>query len=131
MDIFLKVTAGVIVAVILSLTLSKNGKDVALLLTISVCAIVMMTSLSYLIPVLEFGRRLMQLGQLNSDLLNVLFKVVGIGFISQFSVYICMDAGNHALGKTLQILTSAVILCISVPLLEEVIEVLEGILGEV
>lgn len=131
MDIFLKVTAGVIVAVILSLTLSKNGKDVALLLTISVCAIVMMTSLSYLKPVLEFGRRLMQLGQLNSDLLNVLFKVVGIGFISQFSVYICMDAGNHALGKTLQILTSAVILCISVPLLEEVIEVLEGILGAV
>lgn len=131
MDIFLKVTAGILITAILSLVLSKNGTDIGLLLTICVCSMVIFTAFSYLEPVLAFAQRLIQVGQLSSELLNILLKVVGIGLISQIAGLICADAGNQSLGKALQIVTTAVILCISIPLLEEILSLLETVLGEI
>lgn len=131
MDVFLKVTAGILITAILSLVLSRNGADISLLLTICVCSMVVFAALSYLKPVLEFARRLIQVGQLSSELLDVLLKVVGIGLISQIAGLICADAGNRSLEKALQIATTAVILCISIPLLEEILSLLETILGEI
>ena len=131
MDIFLKVTAGILITAILSLVLSRNGTDMGLLLTICVCSMVIFAAFSYLEPVFAFAQRLIQIGQLSSELLNILLKVVGIGLISQIAGLICTDAGNQSLGKALQIVTTAVILCISIPLLEEILSLLETVLGEI
>lgn len=131
MDIFLKVTAGILITAILSLVLSRNGTDIGLLLTICVCSMVIFAAFSYLEPVFAFAQRLIQIGQLSSELLNILLKVVGIGLISQIAGLICADAGNQSLGKALQIVTTAIILCISIPLLEEILSLLETVLGEI
>lgn len=131
MDIFLKVTAGILITAILSLVLSRNGTDMGLLLTICVCSMVIFAAFSYLEPVFAFAQRLIQIGQLSSELLNILLKVVGIGLISQIAGLICTDAGNQSLGKALQIVTTAIILCISIPLLEEILSLLETVLGEI
>ena len=131
MDIFLKVTAGILITAILSLVLSRNGTDMGLLLTICVCSMVIFAAFSYLEPVFAFAQRLIQIGQLSSELLNILLKVVGIGLISQFAGLICTDAGNQSLGKALHIVTTAIILCISIPLLEEILSLLETVLGEI
>lgn len=130
MDIFLKITAGILISAILSLVLSRQFADMSLLLTICVCSMAVLALTSYLQPVLEFAKRLIQLGRLNNALLEVLLKVVGIGLISQITALICADAGNQSLGKVLQIITTAVVLCISVPLLEEILSLIETVLGE-
>lgn len=131
MDIFLKVTAGVLITAILSIVLSKQGAHISLLLTICVCSMVVMSASVYIKPILDFADRLIEVGQLNHTLLEVLLKVVGIGLISQIAGFICTDAGNQSLGKALQIITTAVILCISVPLLEEILSLIETVLGEI
>ena len=131
MDIFLKVTAGILITAILGLVLARQGADISLMLSICVCCMVVAAAVSYLQPVLDFAYRLIQMGQLDNELLNILLKVVGIGLTSQIAGFICEDAGNKSLGKALQIITTAVILCISVPLLEEVLSLIETVLGEV
>lgn len=131
MDIFIKVTVGILITATLGLVLSKQGADISLLLTIAVCCMAVAAAFSYLSPVLDFARRLIEVGRINNELLNVLLKVVGIGLISQIAGFICADAGNQSLGKALQIMTTAVILCISVPVLEEMLSLIEAVLGEV
>ena len=131
MDIYLKVTVGILIAAILTLMLSHQSTGISLLLTIAVCCMVITAVCAYLHPVLEFVRRLITVGSLNNELLNVLFKVVGIGLISQTAGLICADAGNQSLAKVLQIMTTAVIVCISVPVLEEMLSLIEMVLGEV
>lgn len=131
MDIFLKVTAGVLITAVLSLVLCQSRSEISMLLIICVCGMVVLGALSYLKPVLAFARRLIQTGQLNNELLSVLLKAVGIGLVSQIAGLICSDAGNQSLGKALQMITTAVILCISLPLLEEILSLLETVLGEI
>ena len=131
MDEFLKVTAAVLITAILSLVLNRQSGDISILLTIAVCCMVMAVGTSYLRPVLQFASRLMELGRLDHELLAVLLKVVGIGLLSQLATLVCADAGNQSLGKSLQIMTTAIILCISVPVLEEMILLIEEMLGEI
>lgn len=131
MDIFLKASAGILIAVVLCLVLSKQGKDIAILLTIAVCCMVVTAAVTYLQPLIDFFRQLRTIGQLDPNMLNILLKVVGIGLLAEITGLICCDAGSSALGKTLQILTTAVILWLSLPLFSELIELIDTILGAI
>jgi stage III sporulation protein AD len=131
MAIFLKVTAGILIASTLSLVLVRQDSAIALLLTICVCCMVLVAAGSYLRPIIEFIHRLVQIGNINSEWVQILLKVVGIGLISQIVTLICSDAGNQSLGKALQIVAAAVILCVCIPVMEQMLTVIETILGEV
>ncbi len=131
MDIFLKASASVLVAVILILTLTKHGKDISVLLIIAVCSMIAIASFSYLRPIKDLLNRLQTMGQLKSDTLSIMLKAVGIGLIAEITSLICTDAGNAALGKTLQFLASTVILWLAIPLLNELLELLDNILGAI
>lgn len=131
MDNFVKATAGVLIALIISMVLSKQGKDFSILLTVLVCSIISITALNYLEPVITFFDRLQILGELDPSFIRILLRSVGIGIIAEISGLICTDAGNAALGKTLQILAGAVILWMSVPLFTNIIELIEEILVSV
>lgn len=131
MDIFIKSVSGIFVAVILGQSLSKQGKDMALLLTMGVCAMVLVAALRYFQPVVDFFHKLQSLGKLNGEMLSVLLKAVGIGILAEISGMICSDSGNAALGKAIHVLASGVILCLSVPIMTELITLIEEILVSV
>lgn len=116
---------------ILTLILSRQSSDISLLLTVMVCSMVVMGAVSYLRPVFEFAHRIVRLGQIDDEIMCILLKIVGIGLISQIAGFVCADAGNKSLEKALEIMTTAVILCVSVPLLEQVLSLIEKLLGEV
>ena len=131
MDIFLKVMAAVLITAILKMVLAKQSADIALLLTIAVCCIVVVASLSYIQPIISFAYKLVELGNLDSSHLGIILKSVGIGMISQIVTLVCADSGNQSLGKAVQIMTIAVILCLSVPILEQMHSLIEAVLEEV
>lgn len=129
MDVFLKTAAAVLITAVLYLTVSKQGKDISVLITVAGCCFVLFAAISYLEPIVAFIDKLKTIGGLDGDFVNVLLKAVGIGMIAEITGLICADAGNSSLGKTLQILSGAVILWISLPIFEELLELLENILG--
>lgn len=131
MALFWKAVAGVLVAIVLVLALGKQGRDMGLLLTMAVCCMVCVLALTFLEPVLEFLRELETLGDLQGDMLGILLKAVGIGIVTEVAGMICADSGNSSMGKTLQLLGSTVILCISLPILRAMLELIQKILGEI
>lgn len=131
METFVKAAAGVLIAVILALTLSKNSKDLALLLGLAVCTMVTLAAITYIQPIVQFMQQLQSIGNLDNTMVSILLKVVGIGLIAELSSLICADAGNSAMGKALQYLATAVILYLSLPMLSKLLELMETILGEI
>lgn len=131
MTAFWQGAAAVLLAVVLGLALGKQGKEASLLLTLAVCCMVGCLAMTYLNPVVDFIQRLQEVAQLDGGMLEILLKAVGIGMIGEISSLICADSGNAALGKALQLLSAAVILWLSIPLLSQLLELLQDILGEV
>lgn len=130
MALFWKAAAAVLLAVILGLALDRQ-KDFTVLLTMAVCCMAAMIALSYLEPVLDFLRELEALGDLQGDTLGILLKAVGIGLVSEIAGMVCSDAGNGSLGKTLQMLGSAAILYLSLPVFSALLELVREILREI
>lgn len=124
-------SAAVLLAVILILALGKQGKEMGLLLSLAVCCMVGALALSYLKPVVELLEQLQEIAGIEPQMLRILLKAVGIGILGELAGLICTDAGNGALGKALQLLTGAVILWLSIPLIQALIELLSEMLGEV
>lgn len=131
MDIFIKAVAGVLIATVVTLILSKQGKDYSILLVICVCCMVTAVALGYLEEIVEFLQLLQEKGNLNGDLIAILLKAVGIGILSEITCMICTDSGNAAMGKVIQFLSSAVILWLCIPLFTQLIELVESVLGAV
>lgn len=131
MSTFFQVTGGVLIAVVLGLTLTKYGKDFSVALILIVSCMVIAVMAAYLSPVIDFVKELLRLGELQEDLLIPVLKATGIGIIAELASLICADSGNSALGKSIQILAVAVILWVSLPLLQSLMELMQRMLGTI
>lgn len=131
MDIFVKASAFVLIVTILYQMVSGRNKEIGTLLVVAGCAAVFVVAVKYIDPVFAFIIRLQELGNLNTQMMEILLKSVGIGLLAEISVLVCNDMGSSSMGKTLQILATAIILWISLPLLESLLDLIGEILERV
>ncbi len=130
MDMFIRASAGVLLAVILGITLRYKGAEISILLSLAVCVMVGALSMRYLEPVIALLQSLQIRSAINGEMFAVLLKIVGVGIICEMVALICTDAGSAAMGKILQVLGVSVVLYLSLPMLEALLELVEDILGE-
>ncbi len=105
-----------------------TGREFAAAVTLVACAMILFGAMEFLEPVTELLGKLRKMADLDGGALQILLKAAGIGLISQIAQLLCADGGETALGKVLEFGTSAVILWLGIPILEEILELLQGIL---
>ena len=130
MGTFLGACGAILLAVILIGNLNGCRKDMAALLSLAVCVMVALVALEYVRPVLDFVTELEHLGDLDTHMVQILLKLLGIGLVSEIAVLTCNDSGNASLGKSLQMLTMMVMLYHAVPLYRSLIAMLQEIMGQ-
>lgn len=117
--------------VILILTLERNQKEIGLVLGLVVCCLVICGSITYLSPVIDFIDQLEELSNIDHELLRIVLKAAGISILADIVNLICADSGNASLGKALHMLGISVILWLSIPLFQALIDLLQSVLGEI
>lgn len=131
MDGLFRTVAGVMLALILGITLSKQNKDFTTLLTVLVCCMVVTVAISFLEPVMAFFTQLRSIGNMDAQIMQIMLKCVGISLVAEIAGMICSDSGFGAMGKAIRILAMAAVLWLSLPLMTSLMEMLQGIMGEV
>ena len=128
MELFFQVIGAVFLSLILTLMLKQGNPGVAGLLSLLTCVLILILAVGQLRPLADFFHVLERIINLDSSLLKTLFKAVGISIIAQIAELICADSGNSAMGKALQLMASAVIICLSIPMITAFLELIEEIL---
>ena len=100
----------------------KHTKEQAVMLSITVCVFAMLLMLSD-IPVI-FGKadRLASMAGLDSEYITVIFKSLGVCYLTQFSADICRDCGETAAASAAEIFGKVQLIVLSLPLFEQLIE---------
>lgn len=129
MERYYGATALIVLTVVLVLVIRKHSGEIAMLLGLCGCCVVFAVAIGFLTPVVSFVRRLQQLTMLDNEMLQILLKVTGVSFTSEIAATVCADAGNTALAKSLQMLSTVVILYLSLPMLQALLDLVEQILG--
>lgn len=130
MDGFWKAAAAILLTVILALAAGRQEKDLSVLMSMAVCCLAGVIAISYLEPVMDLMWELGELGEVSGGTLEILMKAVGIALVSEIAGMLCTDAGNGSLGKMLQMVGSAAILYLSIPLFRSLLTLIQEILGE-
>ena len=130
MDTVFRCSGAAMVAVVLILTLRRQSGEMALILSVLTCCILLLAGLRLLQPVLDFLRRLQQIGNLDSQMTAILFKSVALALLGEITALVCKDSGNEALGKAMGIVCTAAVLYLSLPILDALLTMLEGVLNE-
>ena len=128
MDLFLKVSGGVLISLIFYLILAKQSKDISVLLSVAVCVMIFAAASSFIKPIINLLSPLQDMGNLDGQIIAILSKAAGISLISEIICQLCADAGNGTLGKTMQFLSGGVILWLAVPLFSKLMELVKEIL---
>ena len=131
MENYLKAVCCILVCSVICVVLNKQSKDFSIVLMLLVCCLVICGAVSYLRPVVNLVKRLAQMGQVNTQMLTILLKAVGIAVITEVTSLVCNDAGAVSLGKGLQLLSVSVILLLCIPLLNELMDLVDTVLGSV
>ena len=90
-----------------------------------VCCLAGLGAVSCLEPAMDFFWELQAAVGFPAGLLTSLIKAVGIALVAEIAAAICGDAGKAALGKMLQMLGSAAVLTLSLPLFRELMRILK------
>lgn len=130
MELFWKTTAGILLSAVLAIQLGKQEADVGVLLKTACSAMAAVVAFSYLRPVIDFLKQLEQLGDLKSDILLILLKSLGIGLTADIAANVCADAGCASLGKVLNLLGTAAILYLSLPVFQTLISLIQQLVGQ-
>ena len=109
--------------------LDRQGSAAGIPFALLVCVLILMASVSYLQPVLKLLRSLHKEANLNGELLTIILKAVGIGLIGEVAALICADGGNAALARGVEIATAAVLLWLSLPMIKQLLELIQQITG--
>ena len=114
-----------LLAVIFTSLLRKNNKELAIVLSLSVCAVIGVLLVQLAEPVVDFLKKLRNISGLDEALMQPLLKTVGIGLLTQISANVCADAGENAIAKMIEVCGGVLALYVSIPLLEAVLEMME------
>lgn len=100
----------------------KHVKEQAVMLGIGVCVFTMLFMLSD-IPVI-FGKidKLASEAQIDSDYVTIIFKALGVCYLTQFSADICRDSGEGAIASVAEIFGKIQLVILSMPLFEDLID---------
>ena len=126
---FWKAAAIILISLILSLAIGRQEGDISVLLTLAAICTTAVLTVRYLEPVLDLLRQLESAGNLQEGLLDAVIKAVGIALTAELIALLCQDSGHSSLGKSIQLLGSAVILSLSIPLIQSLMSLFQEILG--
>lgn len=98
------------------------------MLVLAVSTIVFLNITDSIPPVLEKMDRLMAYSGLDREYLTILFKALGICWLTQFASDVCRDCNEGAIASAAEIFGKIQLVVLSLPLFESLIDVVTEIM---
>ena len=123
------IVSAAVVGVLLSLVLKKTNPQFAVV-TVVLCGILILLSvLSGFTKIFNFTETFANASGVSDDSFKLLVKAVGVGYIAQFGANACQSAGEQPLAEKVELAAKIIILCMCLPLVENLFEIVEKISG--
>jgi stage III sporulation protein AD len=116
-----------IVTVIIKLFDDK--KEIALYIKIAAAGLILGGVVLYVSPVADTINTIFDKAGASDTYINILFKALGICYITQFASDICKDSGEGALATQIEIAGKITLLLLSLPLFEALTDLVTVLLG--
>lgn len=129
MDSIIVLCGVALVAAVFAVMLKNNYKEMALVLSIAAGCLIVFAILTKLTPVISEIKGLIESSGIDTSFAVILFKVLGICFLTQFSSDACLDAGEKSLSSNIELAGKVSIVIVSLPLFKQILDVVASLIG--
>ncbi len=128
MDTLYKIISIAIITCIASLIIKPVRPDFAIMLSIVGGIIIIFYLISYLSNVFESFNNIFNVTGINSSLYSIIFKIIGIGYLTEFTASICQDTGNASLADKVLLGGKIIILVMALPIVTSILDIVVELL---
>ena len=125
----ISIIGAVLVIAVLSVTLKRYAPEYAIMVNIIAGAIILSIIMAEFIPAASQIKELISSAKLSKDYAAILFKSLGICFLTQFASDACRDAEENSLATKVELTGKISILIISLPLFEKITKTAISLIG--
>lgn len=125
----LKIAIAGIVGVLFAMQLKSVRPEYSSYIGMATCVILFFYGVSKLSLVVETLQYIQNYIQISDIYIKALLKIIGITYIAEFSSAICRDAGYQAVAGQIEVFSKLVILAVSMPVLQALLETINGLIG--
>ena len=129
MQDYLKLACAALIAAVLALTLKKHHEALAVTVAAAGCCVCGVLLVNIIKPVISFAEQISVTAGISQEVISPLLKSLGVGLLTQFSADFCTDAGQTSLARAAQTGGMLMCLCISLPLLQSVLSLVQTMIG--
>ena len=122
MNLFSMVGLAIITAA-LALVLRQYNKELAMMVSLAGGLVLLFFALRQMIPVLATLEELIQRTGVNSVYLEIVFKSLGVCYLTQLASDTCKDAGESAIAGKVELVGKIAMVVISLPLFTNLVTI--------
>lgn len=128
MEIIIKIVAIGLVACIATIIVRPIRADFSIFIAMAGGIIIICLIINYLTGIFSTFKSLVSMAGINSGIYGLLIKIMGIGYLIEFTAGICNDTGNSSLGDKVLLGGKIIIMVMALPIVLNIIEIITGIL---
>jgi len=127
-DSLYKIISIAIITCVACLIIKPIRSDFAIFISIVGGIIVLFYSVSYLSQIFDVFNNIFNISGINTSLYSIILKIIGIGYLTEFTAGICNDTGNQSLGDKVLLGGKIVILVMAIPIVTSILQIVVELL---
>ncbi len=128
MEIFALCTVGILTAV-MALLLRRQSPQTALLLSLGAGTLIILSVLKNILLTTQSIESLLQSGGISAEYIVILFKTLGVCFLTEFTCDAVTEAGMLSLATNISFAGKVTVLIAAMPLFRDVIAAITAMIG--
>ena len=123
------ITGLCIVATIVIKLFDKTNKEYGLVIGLATAGFILLLAISYLSPIVSAIENLFDISGVPKNYLEIIFKSIGICYLTQLGCDYCKDANENVLASELELAGKISLLIIALPLFSELVDIIKRIIS--
>ena len=120
----IKIIAIALVAVVLIILLKQYKPEFAIYISLITGVLILVLVMDKLTGVINLLQSISSKTSINNNFLNLLIKITGVAFLSEFAVSVCKDSGESAIASKIELGTKIIIISMSIPIISSLLELI-------
>lgn len=127
MLIFKVIGIGIITSIAV-IIIKQLKPEIAVIVGMSGSIIILLMILNSLGTVIESFTNLTEKIGIDNELFTLVLKIIGIGYITEFSANLCIDCGSVSIADKILLAGKVVIMLLAIPIVNTLIEIIYGLM---
>lgn len=128
MEIIFKIIGLALIITVAVIVVKQTKPELAMLVGVAGSILLFFYIIDLLEQVFGIFSYVLESTNLDSELFIVLLKIIGVGYLTEFSANICSDSGNSAVASKIMLAGKLVIFILAIPIIKSLIDIIVGIM---